>query len=86
MFGSRRVGADGLVVGAVIRDIALLVSAEGLRVVLQALTDGPHDISPLLAMGFLWVMDRPGTRQFLRPGVDVEVRRLSPASRRSRQS
>jgi rapamycin-insensitive companion of mTOR len=58
----------------VIRDISLLVAAEGLRVVLQALSDGPHDFSPYLAMGLLWVMDRPGTRQFLRPGVDVEVR------------
>ena len=25
-------------------------------------------------MGLLWVMDRPATRQYLRPGVDVEVR------------
>lgn len=49
------------------------MSAEGLRVVLQVLSDGPHDLSPFLAMGFLGVMDKPDTRQFLRPGVDIEV-------------
>ncbi|GAA5917264.1 hypothetical protein JCM5296_000314 [Sporobolomyces johnsonii] len=57
----------------VIRDIALLVSCEGLRVVLQALSDGPHDFSPFLSLAFLWVMDRPDTRQWLRPGVDIEI-------------
>ncbi|KAM0751148.1 hypothetical protein T439DRAFT_374032 [Meredithblackwellia eburnea MCA 4105] len=56
-----------------LRDIPLLVSGEGLRVVLQALSDGPHDFSPFLAMGFLWVADRPETRQYLRPGLDVEI-------------
>ncbi|KAL8290440.1 hypothetical protein RQP46_002698 [Phenoliferia psychrophenolica] len=56
-----------------IRDVQLLVAAEGLRVVLQALSDGPHDLSPHLAMAFLWVADRPDTRQFLRPGLDIEI-------------
>ncbi len=60
---------------AVITDIGLLVNADGLRVVLQALSDGPHDLSPLLGLGFVWVMDRPGTRQYLRPGLDIEVSR-----------
>lgn len=57
----------------VIRDIPLLIHSEGLRVILQTLSDGPHDLSPYLALGFLWVMDRPGTRDYLRPGVDIEV-------------
>ncbi|GAA5918699.1 hypothetical protein JCM1841_006247 [Sporobolomyces salmonicolor] len=57
----------------VIRDIALLVSCDGLRVVLQALSDGPHDFSPFLSLAFLWVMDRPDTRQWLRAGVDIEI-------------
>ncbi|KAK4705182.1 rapamycin-insensitive companion of mTOR, partial [Phenoliferia sp. Uapishka_3] len=56
-----------------LRDVSLLVAAEGLRVVLQALADGPHDLSPHLAMAFLWVADRPDTRQFLRPGLDIEI-------------
>ncbi|KAI5479428.1 cytosolic regulator Pianissimo [Pseudohyphozyma bogoriensis] len=46
---------------------------QGLRVVLQSLSDGPHDLSPILAMGFLSVIDKPGTRSFLRPGVDIEI-------------
>lgn len=57
----------------VLRDISLVVHAEGLRVVLRALSDGPYDVSPHLAACFVYVMDRPGTRQYLRPGVDVEV-------------
>lgn len=61
----------------VIQDIALLVAAEGMRVVLQALTDGPHDFSPYLAMGFTCAVDKPGTRRWLRPGVDIEVGRVS---------
>lgn len=62
----------------VIRDTQLLVASDGLRVVLQALSDGPHDFSPFLAMGFLWVVDKPGTRHYLRPGVDIEVCILFP--------
>jgi rapamycin-insensitive companion of mTOR len=58
----------------VIRDIGLLVAADGLRVLLQSLSDGPHDLSPYIATGLLWTMDRPDSRQSLRPGVDVEVR------------
>lgn len=64
---------------AVIRNLPLLVASEGLRVVLQALADGPFDFAPYLALAFLAAVDHPETRQWLRPGVDVEVRRpLSP--------
>lgn len=64
--------------GAVIRDVDLLVRVEGLRVVLQTLADGPHDFSPFLAMAFLSVFDRPGTRGWLRGGIDIEVRLVVP--------
>ncbi|SGY19034.1 BQ5605_C014g07543 [Microbotryum silenes-dioicae] len=56
-----------------IRDVSLLVAAEGLRVVLQSLSDGPHDLSPFVSMGLLWVLDKPDTRQYLRQGVDLEI-------------
>ncbi|SCV73876.1 BQ2448_6306 [Microbotryum intermedium] len=56
-----------------IRDVSLLVAAEGLRVVLQSLSDGPHDLSPFVSMGLLWVLDKPDTRQYFRPGVDLEI-------------
>jgi rapamycin-insensitive companion of mTOR len=57
-------------------DIHLLLKAEGLRPVLQAFIDGPYDMSPHIAMAFLPIMDMPETRQVLRPGLDVEVRRV----------
>ncbi|GAA5935683.1 hypothetical protein JCM3775_003381 [Rhodotorula graminis] len=57
----------------VIRNLPLLVASEGLRVVLQALADGPFDFAPYLALAFLAAVDHPDTRQWLRPGVDVEV-------------
>ncbi|GAA6053956.1 hypothetical protein JCM3770_004640 [Rhodotorula araucariae] len=57
----------------VIRNLPLLVACEGLRVVLQTLADGPYDLAPFLALTFLSAVDHPETRQWLRPGVDVEV-------------
>ncbi|BGP49997.1 hypothetical protein JCM10450v2_005902 [Rhodotorula kratochvilovae] len=57
----------------VIRNLPLLVACEGLRVVLQTLADGPYDLAPFLALAFLSAVDHPETRQWLRPGVDVEV-------------
>ena len=62
----------------VIRDVSLLSMSEGLRVVLQAMSDGPHDFSPILATCFLGIIDHPELRRWLRPGVDIEVR-CSPA-------
>ncbi|SDA01470.1 BZ3500_MvSof-1268-A1-R1_Chr10-1g02698 [Microbotryum saponariae] len=56
-----------------IRDVSLLVAAEGLPVVLQSLSDGPHDLSPFVSMGLLWVLDKPDTRQYFRQGVDLEI-------------
>ncbi|KAM0790272.1 hypothetical protein ACM66B_005576 [Microbotryomycetes sp. NB124-2] len=56
-----------------LRDVSLLAHAGGLRIVLQALSEGPFDLSPLLTQCFIYIMDNPGTRQYLRPGVDVEV-------------
>ncbi|KAK4049817.1 hypothetical protein OIV83_003873 [Microbotryomycetes sp. JL201] len=56
-----------------LRDVSLLAHAGGMRVVLQALSEGPFDLSPFLTQCFIYIMDNPGTRQYLRPGVDVEV-------------
>lgn len=56
-----------------VREIDLLAKADGLRVVLQALSDGPPELAPSLAMVFLFVIDRPHLRAYLRPGVDLEV-------------
>lgn len=61
----------------VIFDISLLTKAEGLRVVLQAFIEGPFDLSPHLALAFLPIMDLPGSRSQLRPGLDIEVCHVS---------
>lgn len=50
-----------------------MVEAEGLSVVLQALADGPYELSVSLSIVFLYVMDKPETRQYLKPGLDIEV-------------
>lgn len=53
--------------------MSLLVQSDGLRVVLQTLSDGPYDIAPSLARCFTAVIDWPESRQWLRHGVDLEV-------------
>ncbi|BGP09793.1 hypothetical protein JCM10049v2_005667 [Rhodotorula toruloides] len=57
----------------VITNLPLLVSCDGLRVVLQCLSDGPHDLASYLSLGFLAAVDHPSDRRWLRPGVDVEI-------------
>ena len=77
--GTSRLSEDLLVLGqfrgrTVVRDIDLLANANGLRVVLQALSDGPPELAPSLAMVFIFIIDRPHLRAYLRPGIDLEVR------------
>ncbi|PWN49565.1 hypothetical protein IE53DRAFT_388192 [Violaceomyces palustris] len=54
-------------------DIRLLVKGGGLRPTLQALTEGPTDFAPALVQTFLYLVDMPRTRSYLRPGVDLEI-------------
>ncbi len=54
-------------------DVRLLIKGGGLRSTLQALTEGPTDFSPALIQVFIYLIDMPGTRQHLRPGVDLEI-------------
>ena len=54
-------------------DVRLLIRGGGLRSTLQALTEGPTDFSPTLIQVFIYLVDMPGTRQHLRPGVDLEI-------------
>lgn len=58
---------------AVLSDPELLHLAGGIRVVCQCLLDGPSDLSPLIATGLIYVLDSPRLRQFIRPGLDLEV-------------
>jgi rapamycin-insensitive companion of mTOR len=54
-------------------DIDLLVRCGGLRVLLHCLSEGPGELTPLLASTFLYIVDLPRTRSYLRPGSDLEV-------------
>jgi rapamycin-insensitive companion of mTOR len=54
-------------------DIDLLARCGGLRVLLHSLAEGPGELTPLLASTFLYIVDLPQTRSYLRPGSDLEV-------------
>ena len=54
-------------------DIDLLARCGGLRVLLHSLAEAPGELTPLLASTFLYIVDLPRTRGYLRPGSDLEV-------------
>ncbi|KAG8959078.1 hypothetical protein FRC03_008460 [Tulasnella sp. 419] len=54
-------------------DIDLVARTGAMRVLLQALVDGPHEIAPTLATAFLYILDAPRTRSYLNPSVDIEI-------------
>lgn len=56
-----------------VRDIQLVVDADGIRVLLQSLVEGPYEFAPSIAMVFLYLIDRPHLRAHLRPDVDIEI-------------
>ncbi|KAG0654436.1 hypothetical protein C6P46_001643 [Rhodotorula mucilaginosa] len=57
----------------IVRNLALLVVSDGLRTVLEALSDSLLDFGRHAARLFLVAVDHPETRQWLRPGIDLEV-------------
>jgi rapamycin-insensitive companion of mTOR len=58
----------------VLIDIQCVSKAGGMRVLLQTLSEGPAALSSLLIPVFLYIIDSPSTRRYLRPGQDLEVR------------
>lgn len=56
-----------------IREPILITHCGGMRVILQALVDGPLEISEYLMTSLLYVVDTPNYRECIRPGVDLEV-------------
>ena len=54
-------------------DIDLLTRCGGLRVLLHSLAEAPGEMTSLLASTFLYIVDLPRTRDYLRPGSDLEV-------------
>ncbi|GAA5975076.1 hypothetical protein JCM11641_000022 [Rhodosporidiobolus odoratus] len=68
-----RLAALGTLGELVILNLPLLSLSGGLRVVLQTFLEGPYDLSPPISLLFIPAMDLPASRQWLRPGVDLEV-------------
>ncbi|KAK0549981.1 hypothetical protein OC846_002598 [Tilletia horrida] len=46
---------------------------EGLGVLVNALRSGPPEYAPSLVQIFLFLLDVPSTRQYLRPGLDLDI-------------
>lgn len=60
---------------SVLLDTELMYRTGGIRVLIQAISDGPPELGPLFVTAFLFIVDAPRTRAYLRPDVDLEVRR-----------
>lgn len=56
-----------------IRDPALLVSAGGLRPLIDVLGEGTYDASEGLTSAFLYLLDSPQRRKYLRSGYELEI-------------
>lgn len=59
-----------------ILDPSLVVAAGGVRVLTQVLSDGPYELSDTISLAFLYLLDMPDSRKYIRPGNDIEVSRL----------
>lgn len=55
----------------------LVTSGGGMKVLTQVLRDGPYDLAEVLLPAFLYLLDRPTTRKYLRAGHDLEVRSMA---------
>jgi hypothetical protein len=67
-------------------DLPCLVDADALRVLLQALHDGPHEIGPSLMTVFLLILDCPSRRAALPPGIGIDVRNTESCTLSSRRA
>ncbi|KAF3308632.1 hypothetical protein TWF173_001088 [Orbilia oligospora] len=52
---------------------ALAVAAGAVRILAQVLADGPAELSDCIVVAFLYLLDMPTTRQYIRPGHDLEI-------------
>lgn len=56
-----------------ILDPSLVVAAGGVRILTQVLADGPYELSDTISLAFLYLLDMPASRKYIRPGNDIEV-------------
>lgn len=57
----------------VVLDPALIISSGGNKVLLQTLSDGPFEIANELVKLFIFLLDVPSTRKYVRPQSDLQV-------------
>lgn len=57
----------------VLVDVELMYRTGGIRCLIQAISDGPVELAPLFVSAFLYIIDAPRTRVYLRADVDLEV-------------
>ena len=50
-----------------------LMKASDLRVVFQLLLEGPKELTEVIVLTIAHILDKPETRIYVRPAVDVEV-------------
>lgn len=58
---------------AVILDPERILQCGGVKVLTQVLRDGPYEFSEFVYPAFLYLLDMPATRQYVRAGCDLEV-------------
>ncbi|KAK4146901.1 Rapamycin-insensitive companion of mTOR, N-term-domain-containing protein [Dichotomopilus funicola] len=56
-----------------VRDPQLLIASGGMAALHEALADGSYKASESITMAFLYLLDAPHRRQYLRPGNELEV-------------
>ncbi|EDN90707.1 hypothetical protein SS1G_00107 [Sclerotinia sclerotiorum 1980 UF-70] len=56
-----------------VRDPSLVVASGGLRPLAEALGDGTYEASESLTAAFLFLLDSPHRRQYLRSGYELEI-------------
>ncbi|TGZ82274.1 hypothetical protein EX30DRAFT_220854 [Ascodesmis nigricans] len=54
-------------------DPEVVSSAGGVRVLTQVLADGPWEIADALSLAFLYLLDMPQSRKYVRAGHDLEI-------------
>lgn len=69
-------------ISSVLIDIDLVSRTGGVRFLLHALGEGPVEVGSILAATFLYIVDLPRTRSYLRVGTDLEVRWLDSSYRK----
>jgi hypothetical protein len=68
-----------VLIDPVILNPSLVVAAGGVRVLTQVLSEGPFELSDTLSLAFVYLLDLPATRKYLRAGNDLEVRHFLPS-------